>query len=123
MLVPGANIDKPPVWVAGRASYDDLLDGGVEIYEYRPTMLHAKTLRVDGGWSAVGSANFDNRSFQLNDEATLCVTSEAFAGAADRAVRARPRGVRADRAGALERPRAAPAGAARRRCKLARREL
>ena len=42
-------------------------------------MLHAKTLSVDGCWSAVGSANFDNRSFQLNDEATLCVSSEAFA--------------------------------------------
>jgi cardiolipin synthase len=79
VLVPGANIDKPPVWVAGRASYDDLVDSDVEIYEYQPTMLHAKTMTVDGAWSAVGSANFDNRSFQLNDEATLCVTSEAFA--------------------------------------------
>jgi cardiolipin synthase len=79
VLVPGANIDKPPVWVAGRASYDDLIDAGVEVYEYQPTMLHAKTMSVDGAWSAVGSANFDNRSFQLNDEATLCVTSDAFA--------------------------------------------
>ena len=42
-------------------------------------MLHAKTLTVDAHWSAVGSPNFDNRSFQLNDEATLCITSEAFA--------------------------------------------
>jgi cardiolipin synthase len=42
-------------------------------------MLHAKTMCVDGCWSAVGSANFDNRSFQLNDEATLCVASSAFA--------------------------------------------
>jgi cardiolipin synthase A/B len=80
VLVPGANIDKPPVWVAGRASYDELLSTGVELYEYQPTMLHAKTMSVDGAWSAVGSANFDNRSFQLNDEATLCVTSDAFAG-------------------------------------------
>jgi cardiolipin synthase len=79
VLVPGANIDKPPVWVAGRASYDELLSTGVELYEYQPTMLHAKTMSVDGAWSAVGSANFDNRSFQLNDEATLCVTSDAFA--------------------------------------------
>jgi cardiolipin synthase A/B len=79
VLVPGSNIDKPPVWIAGRASYDDLVGDGVEIYEYQPTMLHAKTLTVDGAWSAVGSANFDNRSFQLNEEATLCVTSEAFA--------------------------------------------
>jgi cardiolipin synthase len=79
VLVPGANIDKPPVWIAGRASYDDLIETGVEVYEYQPTMLHAKTLTIDGAWSAVGSANFDNRSFQLNDEATLCVTSDAFA--------------------------------------------
>ncbi len=79
VLVPGHNIDKPPVWIAGRASYDDLLAAGVEIFEYQPTMLHAKTMTVDGVWSAVGSANFDNRSFQLNDEATLCVTSRPFA--------------------------------------------
>jgi cardiolipin synthase len=80
VLVPGANIDKSLVWVAGRSAYDQLIGSGVEVHEYRPTMLHAKTMTVDGIWSAVGSANFDNRSFQLNDEATLCVTSEAFAG-------------------------------------------
>ena len=80
VLVPGSNIDKPPVWIAGRASYDELVGSGVELYEYQPTMLHAKTMTVDGCWSAVGSANFDNRSFQLNDEATLCVSSEKFAG-------------------------------------------
>jgi cardiolipin synthase A/B len=79
VLVPGSNIDKPPVWIAGRASYDELVGSGVEVYEYQPTMLHAKTMTVDGCWSAVGSANFDNRSFQLNDEATLCVSSEEFA--------------------------------------------
>jgi cardiolipin synthase len=67
------------VWVAGRVSYDDLLDAGVEIHEYQPTMLHAKSMVVDGAWSSVGSVNFDNRSFQLHDEATLCVLSEAFA--------------------------------------------
>ena len=95
------------VWIAGRASYDDLVAAGVEVYEYRPTMLHAKTMCVDGCWSAVGSANFDNRSFQLNDEATLCVASRGVRGAADRAVRARPRGLGADRrrsAGSRARP-------------------
>ena len=102
MLVPGPHIDKPPVRVAGRVSYDELVDCGVEVYEYQPTMLHAKSMVVDGAWSSVGSVNFDNRSFQLHDEATLCVLSEAFAGRADRAVRARPRAVRADRARALE---------------------
>lgn len=79
VLVPGPNIDKPPVRVAGRAAYDELLEAGVEIYEYQPTMLHAKSMVVDDIWSSVGSVNFDNRSFQLHDEATLCVQSEAFA--------------------------------------------
>ncbi len=79
ILVPGPNIDKPPVWVAGRVSYEQLVSCGVEIHEYQPTMLHAKSMVVDGGWSSVGSVNFDNRSFQLHDEATLCVLSDAFA--------------------------------------------
>ena len=80
VLVPGPNIDKPPVRVAGRVSYDQLVACGVEVYEYQPTMLHAKSMVVDGGWSSVGSVNFDNRSFQLHDEATLCVQSRVFAG-------------------------------------------
>ena len=79
VLVPGPHIDKDFVRVAGRASYDELLGCGVRIFEYQPTMLHAKSLSIDGAWSSVGSVNFDNRSFQLHDEATLCVQSEAFA--------------------------------------------
>ncbi|WP_214401388.1 phospholipase D-like domain-containing protein [Pseudonocardia lacus] len=79
LLVPGRHMDKPPVRIAGRAVYKSLLDAGVRVWEYGPTMLHAKTLVVDGAWSTVGSVNFDNRSFQLNDEATLCVQSESFA--------------------------------------------
>ena len=80
VLVPGPHIDKGPVRVAGQAAYDTLLDCGIEVHEFQPTMLHAKTMTVDGAWSSVGSVNFDNRSFQLHDEATLCVVSEAFAG-------------------------------------------
>src|SRR5215203_5424217 len=79
VLVPGRHIDKHLVRVAGRAAYDQLVECGVELFEYAPTMLHAKTMVVDGVWSSVGSVNFDNRSFQLHDEATLCVRSEAFA--------------------------------------------
>jgi cardiolipin synthase A/B len=79
ILVPGPHIDKEIVRVAGRLSYDELLDAGVRLFEYQPTMLHAKTLVVDGAWSSVGSVNFDNRSFQLHDEATLCIQSERFA--------------------------------------------
>ena len=66
--------------VAGRAAYDELLGAGIELYEYQPTMLHAKTMVVYEIWSSVGSVNFDNRSFQLHDEATLCVQSREFAG-------------------------------------------
>jgi cardiolipin synthase len=80
ILVPGSHIDKQFVRTAGRAAYDDLIGAGIEIYEYCPTMLHAKTLTVDEVWSSVGSVNFDNRSFQLHDEVTLCVQSERFAG-------------------------------------------
>jgi len=80
VLVPGRHIDKHLVRVAGRAAYEDLLACGVEVHEYGRTMLHAKSMVVDGVWSSVGSVNFDNRSFQLHDEATLCVRSEAFAG-------------------------------------------
>jgi cardiolipin synthase len=79
VLVPGANIDKGFVRVAGRATYDALLAAGAELHEYGPTMLHAKSLVVDAVWASVGSVNFDNRSFQLHDEATLCVQSTAFA--------------------------------------------
>lgn len=80
VLVPGPHIDKRVVRAAGRSSYQQLLDGGVRIFEYQPTMMHAKTLVVDDMWSSVGSVNFDNRSFQLNDEATLTIWSKAFAG-------------------------------------------
>jgi cardiolipin synthase len=80
VLVPGPNIDKGFVRMAGRAAYDELLECGVRVFEYQPTMLHAKTLVIDGAWSSVGSVNFDNRSFQLHDEATLCVQSTKFAG-------------------------------------------
>ena len=79
ILVPGSHIDKEFVRTAGRASYDQLIDAGVELYEYLPTMLHAKALTVDGAWASVGSVNFDNRSFQLHDEVSLCVQSEDFA--------------------------------------------
>lgn len=81
VLVPGPHIDKGFVRVAGRAAYDRLLDAGVKLFEYEPTMLHAKNLCIDGCWSCVGTINFDNRSFQLHDEVTLAVWDEEFAGA------------------------------------------
>ena len=80
ILVPGPHIDKEFVRVAGRDAYSELLDAGIRIYEYQPTMLHAKTLVIDGAWSSVGTVNFDNRSFQLHDEILLGVWDEHFAG-------------------------------------------
>jgi len=83
VLVPGRHTDKEFVRQAGRAVYEELLEKGVQVYEYGPTMIHAKTLTIDGVWSSVGSVNFDNRSFQLQDEVTLCVCSREFAGRLD----------------------------------------
>ncbi len=79
VLVPGPHIDKGFVRVGGRASYAQLLDAGVRLFEFQPTMLHAKTLSVDGAWSSVGTVNFDNRSFQLHDEVTIGIWDERFA--------------------------------------------
>jgi cardiolipin synthase A/B len=79
ILVPGPHIDKEFVRLAGRDAYDKLLDAGARIFEYQPTMLHAKSMVVDGAWSSVGTVNFDNRSFQLHDEVTLGVWDEHFA--------------------------------------------
>ena len=68
ILTPGGNTDKKSTWYAARANYEDLLEGGVRIWEYRPTMVHAKTLVADRCWCSVGTMNFDNRSLALNDE-------------------------------------------------------
>ena len=65
--------DVKTTWYAGRTYYEKLLEGGVKIYEYQPTMMHAKTMVVDGMWSAIGSMNFDNRSLSFNNESTLLV--------------------------------------------------
>jgi cardiolipin synthase len=80
ILVPGPHIDKDFVRTAGHDAYDRLFDAGARVFEYQPTMLHAKSLVVDGTWSSVGTVNFDNRSFQLHDEVTLCVWDDEFAG-------------------------------------------
>ena len=66
-LTPG-KIDHNLVRAASRRGFGRLLRGGVEIYEYQASLLHSKTVVVDGVWATVGSTNFDNRSFELNDE-------------------------------------------------------
>ena len=65
--------DVPATKVAGRSFLGPLLAGGVKIYEYQPTMFHLKTMVVDGIFATIGSTNFDNRSFRLNDEINLTV--------------------------------------------------
>ena len=72
--------DVPATKAAGRSSFGPLLAGGVKIFEYQPTMFHLKTMVVDGVFSTVGSANFDDRSFHLNEEINLFVYDSAFAG-------------------------------------------
>lgn len=79
LLVEGEITDAMPVKYASRAHYDQLLAMGIEIHEYQPTMMHAKMLMVDGAWSMFGSANFDNRSLELNDELNVAVSDPALA--------------------------------------------
>ena len=78
VLAPGP-IDYNVVRRLSRASFGRLLQAGVEIHEYRPALLHAKTLTVDGVWATVGSANMDNRSFAINAELNLVVSDADFA--------------------------------------------
>jgi cardiolipin synthase len=73
LLVPGRRTDVPSTRWAGRGYYSDLLEAGVRIWEYRPAMMHAKTLVADGSWVGIGSLNFDNRSLRLNDETVLLI--------------------------------------------------
>lgn len=79
IIVPGARTDTPIVRHASRSKWGPLLEAGVRIYEYQPTMYHCKMMIVDEVWVSVGSANFDSRSFRLNDESNLNVLSAEFA--------------------------------------------
>ena len=80
IILPGEHLDSATVKASSPALWGDLLEAGVEIYRYQPTMLHCKVLIVDDVFASVGSTNFDNRSFQLNDEVNLNVFDEGFAG-------------------------------------------
>ena len=73
LLVEGDITDAKPVKFAGRASYERFLEQGIEIYEYQPGMMHAKVVVIDGVLTIGGSANFDNRSLELNDELNVAV--------------------------------------------------
>ncbi len=79
ILVPGPRTDHKLVRASSRSQYGDLLKAGARIYEYEPAMIHAKVLIVDGTWVVVGSTNFDNRSFGLNDEVNLAALDPQLA--------------------------------------------
>ena len=79
LMLAGEHMD---LWWArynGVRLYGQLLEAGAEIYEFRPTMLHQKTMLVDGVWATIGTANFDNRSFSMNEEINLCFHDRAIA--------------------------------------------
>ena len=79
VMVPGRNIDIPPVRMASRANFGELLQGGVRIFEYQPTMIHSKTLVVDSIFSTIGSINFDALSFSKNAEESVSFYDRDFA--------------------------------------------
>lgn len=73
ILVPGRKSDHMVTRSTSRAGYGELLKTGAEVYEYQPSMIHAKILCIDSVWAVVGSTNFDNRSFGINDEVNLAI--------------------------------------------------
>ncbi len=79
IITPGEHIDTKLVRHASHSRWRPLLEAGVEIFEYQPTMFHCKYMIVDGLFTTVGSTNFDSRSFRLNDEANANVYDSAFA--------------------------------------------
>jgi cardiolipin synthase len=83
VLTAGDKSDVKTTLYAGRARYPELIKGGVRLYEYQPTMMHAKTFVVDGIWSTVGSLNFDNRSLVFNNESNIVTLDERVGATLD----------------------------------------
>jgi cardiolipin synthase len=71
VMVPGDHTDQRLVRLASRRMYRELLDGGVRLFEYRPSMTHVKAMMVDDEWAVIGTTNVDNRSFEHNDEVNV----------------------------------------------------
>ena len=78
ILLPDKHLDSETIRIASKKLWGPLLESGVEIYLYEPTMLHCKMLIFDQYMVSVGSTNFDMRSFELNDEASLNIYDPAF---------------------------------------------
>ena len=80
VMVPGTNVtDSALVQHASHHKFGHLLQKGIKIYEYKKTLLHQKVMIVDGLWSAVGSTNFDARSFEINDEISMGIVDPGIA--------------------------------------------
>jgi cardiolipin synthase A/B len=78
IIVPGSHTDQRWVRIVSRRKYRELLKEGIQIHEYRAGMTHAKVLNVDDLWVVLGTTNFDNRSFEHNDEVNVAVRDEAL---------------------------------------------
>ena len=78
LIVPGPHNDQPLTKSAGRTAYGHMLQGGVRIFEYQPTMIHTKAMVIDGMFSVVGSSNLDPRSSQINEELDLAIYDADF---------------------------------------------
>jgi cardiolipin synthase len=83
ILTASNKTDIKTTWYAGRRRYEELLEGGVRVYEYQPSMMHAKTFVIDGAWSTIGTMNFDNRSLAFNDESNLVALDSRLGAAMD----------------------------------------
>lgn len=79
IIVPGKHSDHLLTRRSSRRLYGSLLKHGAQIYEYQPSMIHTKSLVVDGRWAVVGSTNFDSRSFGINDEVNVAALDEPLA--------------------------------------------
>jgi len=77
VVVPGRHCDQRLVRLASRRMFGELLEGGVQLHEYRPGMTHVKALMVDGAWALIGTTNVDNRSFEHNDEVNVAFRAAA----------------------------------------------
>lgn len=84
VIAPGKFNNHYIARTASRRVYGQLIQGGVEIHEYQPSMIHKKAMVVDGQWSVVGSTNFDHRSFGLNDEVNLAAYDPGLAQSLER---------------------------------------
>jgi cardiolipin synthase len=78
LILPGEHNDQPLTASAGRAAYGRMLEGGVKIFEYQPTMIHEKTMVVDGMFAMLGSSNLDARSSEINEELDVTIYNEEF---------------------------------------------